>query len=252
MIFLFEKTIPKMKTNPFELTRIKLEKIPRYHRIPLMLYRSNVFLHELRVLALIQELTPFLIKHQPGLNIQHLCALAITHDDSELVNHGFNDPHMPPDPRYLSQKNLASQNGRYNFKLDDFPALELHSTFQKNNILEAQVIHFADSFDGMGESMHEVLAGNNYFSEPLNAHINNLITKRQLPYLLPFLEKNHPFFDIPVIGTPQTIRNFHTTESLNQPSNYDPYDFWVQALKHSNNSSVQDSLLYLKKRSKSK
>ena len=211
-----------------------LKEIRRYRRIRPMFYRSNVYLHEQRVLAVVNAALPFIQEVEPKINIPRLKAFAIIHDDLEMYYGEETAPHEAPDTREVKRgRALRNLNGRYDFEVLGIPARSLQMMYGVQSCLESQLVKYADHFDNMGEAMHEGYAGNGLFREPLLYHGSAVRLERtRLPSLASLIDRGHPLFDIPELSE----------DLLTQRSSYAPYEFWHAALSRSEDPYVRNSL----------
>ncbi|MSR85887.1 hypothetical protein EXS74_00660 [Candidatus Woesearchaeota archaeon] len=221
--------------NKYEASREILQAIQRYRRIRPMFYRSNVYLHEQRVLALVNMALPFIQEREPGIDVPMLRAFAMTHDDLEMYYGEERAPHEAPDDREIRRgRALRSLNGRYEFEVNGMPAKIVQLRYGLQGDLESQVVKYADHFDNMGEAMHEVHAGNDLFREPLLFNVSALRVERtRLPQLTRLLDQGHLLFDVPELSE----------DILAQRKPYSPYDFWRSALSKNEDPYVRNSLV---------
>src|SRR3989344_6130740 len=134
--------------NKYKVTREILKAIPRYGRIRSMFYRSNVYLHEQRVLALVNATLPFLHEREPGLNIQRLRTFADLHDDLEMYFEEDRSPDQGDDPKKGKYCHaLRVLNIRYNFEIGGINVREWQTLYHLQMASEAKIVKYFDRFD---------------------------------------------------------------------------------------------------------
>ncbi len=250
----FSKKVFTMSTKDKYLeSRILLKEILRYHNRRPMLYRSNVYLHEQRVLALVEGAFPFVRDRTKEIELPLLRAFAKVHDDIELIGREFTSPDQEPDQSESRdiRRRFKALNGGYDFSVEGFEVKDLQILYRLQNSIEAQLVRYADRFDGLGECAHEVAAGNRTFEEALGTHVSKLqALRRELPLLAPLLNQRHPFFDIRDFDAEKLKYGEHTAASLEEKSGYGPYSFWRKALLMKGDDDVHLSLTLIKERPK--
>jgi hypothetical protein len=119
----------------------------------------------------------------------------------------------------------------------------LHEVSEKRTI-ESQIVQLGDKLDALGESFHEVLAGNMSFVTNVVNHYGRIPTP--LEYLLGYFQTFEkrcselgallpeilPAFPLSDRDWVEVARNgtSHTPESIDDPTGFAAYDFWKQAL----------------------
>lgn len=163
-----------------------LERIKRYHKFKVMFYRTNNRIHSKRVLALLEEIIPFVVKIYPDFNVELARLIAIHHDNHEIImkggdislqlklnmkyngdNKGLQELHQE---EILAVERLSESYPK-KIKGYDYKRIALHAVFK--DCTEAQAVSFTDKIDGYCEAVHEVLAGNNIFLEPVINYLSN-------------------------------------------------------------------------------
>lgn len=253
--YCFKKTSMTRELDRYASTRQILHELHRYRRKKTMLYRSNVALHEQRVLALIREAYPFIqAKFEPAivLNRKLLEGMAEIHDDLELILGNEIDiaPAESSERRREELRAISKLNGHHNFTRYGIEAKDILFQFKsRRETVEAQIVAYVDTFDGFCEAIHEIAAGNAAFLKIPEEQRERLekMTEEYL-FLTPLLGHGHPLFDIQKFSEQdlRLPRAYHTTESLMQESGYAPYDFWRRALIMKGNVETFDSLITVK------
>ncbi|HIH14981.1 MAG: hypothetical protein QT08_C0016G0014 [archaeon GW2011_AR17] len=230
----------------YNSTRQILCDIGRYRRKKTMFYRSNVALHEQRVLALAREIYPFTEKC--GLNLRRnlLETFAEIHDDFELTSYNVPKNHLEKgDSKAREQlRALHALNGSYDFTRRGYEAKPTLIRFKIKNDIEAKFVDYLNIFNGFAEAIHEIAAGNDCFLDVPTAHRERLLELGcENHELWSLYDKNHPLFEIPEFD-PNLLPGivFHTTASITKDTGYAPYDFWKRALIMKGNVETFESL----------
>lgn len=233
-------------------TRENLQHILRYRRKKVMHYRSNVAVHESRVLALAQEIYPFALKQGIKLNKNLLETFAELHDDFELINHPvIQDYHLGIGDKALEERRAIHKlNGSYTFDRRGLNSRQTLIRYVSRVDLEAQLVEYLNIFDGFAEAIHEIAAGNSRFLDVPNVHRKKLFELGcKNSALRPLYNKNHPLFEIPVFDDTKDFkakRTFHDNESLITPTGYAPYDFWKRTILLRGNLEAFESITVVK------
>lgn len=224
--------------------KAELESIFRYHAFDTMFYRTNDWIHSLRVAWLVEELLPVAKKHFKHLNAERAVCLALVHDDAETITGDVQAGHKAA----MSKKALAQVHAnerraaallgkRHPIKVaGKYPYGDLLLEIFEKKTLEAQLVSYADKMDGYCESLHEVYAGNFsllrsvIFYTIFFAQVDKKLPKLKLmigdrsspftylqSYLQEFYIKGSKYA---VFGKPFTIK------SLKRPSQFAFYDRW--------------------------
>ena len=224
--------------------KAKLEKIIRYHAFDTMFYRSNDWIHSLRVRWIVEDILPLAKKYFKHIDAERVICLALVHDDAEMITGDVQAGHKAAmskqalskvyrDERQaisvLAKKHPIKVGGVYPYgKL-------LMEIFEKKTI-EAQLVSYADKMDGYCESLHEVLAGNFSLLRSMIFYTTILAQRdKRFPKLIPvFHETSFAFMDLQgylkEFYTEATkYKSFgkpHTKPSLSSPSPFPFYNRW--------------------------
>ena len=221
-----------------------LRKIKRYHKFKVMFYRTNNLLHSQRVLYLLEEILPIVKSLYPDFDEKKARLIALHHDNHEIVLEGGDIPLQyklmmtDEESSDLQQKEILavemlSKSYPKKIKGYEYKQLSLHAIFK--DCIEAQVVSFIDKIDGYCEAIHEVLAGNVIFLEPIINYnlktFNDLIGKYPLITEVFKLKKNwfdyeivvdiKGFFDDGLIGGKP-----HTKETIEKKTVIPQYEMW--------------------------
>ena len=221
-----------------------LASVKRYHKFDVMFYRTNLLIHTKRIRAMIEFFLPFLLEKFPCLDIQLLFWMIEHHDDLELITGDYP----------LQLKLLMTPQQRERLKDEEFAALELLSRsypkkikgyeyratmlrIMEKNCIESQILSFVDKIDGYSEALHELLAGNNVFLEPIWNYPHKTFNEASLDEAYPLLKelfssKNLFFhskmvFDIKDYYQSGTIGPIpHNEETLKRTVGFYQYPIW--------------------------
>ncbi|MBU0612106.1 hypothetical protein KKB58_01610 [Patescibacteria group bacterium] len=228
-----------------------LAKVKRYHKFKVMFYRTDLLIHSKRVLKILESLLPEATRCYSELNSNFSLLISKFHDDYEMVSKRGDVP--------LQFKLLMAEKGDKNeilaLKQEEIEAINIISKLYKNrsirgykykdllmravlkDCIEAQLHSFADKIDGYCEAIHEVLAGNLGFLEP----VINYPTKTfsNLPKSFPLIERlfdnreRDNLFNFPVVDLKYYFEDgtkgafLHTPESIfSKKTDISHYEFW--------------------------
>lgn len=216
---------PLMKSKKFiwKNRESDLAKVKRYfdpnHRFKVMYYRTNLSIHTQRLQLMTESLAKVAERHLPDFNPNLAVLITRFHDDVEMISKDgdvslqqklqhtaeqismFKKTEME-EARVLDKMYYYRGNPR---TIDGYPYLKLleHSIYK--DIPEAQLHSYVDKIDGFCEALHEVLAGNSVFLEPVMNYTFKFFSKREATFPLikqifaSELELEHPFLKLPVI-----------------------------------------------------
>lgn len=222
-----------------------LEQIKRYvhHITPVMFYRTNDLIHSRRVLWHLEDAVPDIVSvYEKKFNIDFARTLAKVHDDVEILSGDVQlvdkETMGAVELEELSRKEkmfIPRIVEMYNSIANGFDYAELLASAKMKDCLEAQFVSFFDKFDGFGESLHEIFAGNYHFLLPAGGNdgqrggyvrrLNEFPTK--YPTMKDFFQQFSHYLPTPFDfktaakqGTP------HTKDSIIQEREYPPYERW--------------------------
>lgn len=214
-----------------------LERIKRFGHAKVMFYRSDLWLHERRVHALLQELLPLIVKTYPALDAEMMLALALVHDDAEVIT---GDAQLA-DKVKMSQEQLEALDreeeaavrvlaARWPATFEGFSYEGLLMHALRKDCLEAQLVSYADKLDAYCEALHDVLAGNRLLTTSVRLYewvIPSL--QEKFPLLKQLLAQQHPLL-VPVkpvdVDALVAAGKPHTVASLARPLGVPHYDAW--------------------------
>lgn len=223
-----------------------LIKIKRYHKFKVMFYRTNNLIHSKRVLFLLEEILPIIKSLYHDFDEKKARLIALHHDDYEIVLEGGDIPLQyklmmnEEELSSLLQKELLAidmlvKSYPKKIKGYEYKQLLLHAVFK--DCIEAQVISLVDKIDGYCEAIHEVLAGNVVFLEPIINYnlktFNNLIGK--YPLITEVFELKDDWFDYRIVVD---LKEFfedgligtkpHTIETIKKKTIIPQYEKWKE------------------------
>lgn len=220
----------------------RLQAIERYAAYPIMYYRTNLVLHSQRVCWIVEEIASFAVDTLPGFDPELARSIALVHDDPEMVTGDINLVHkvrMSPTQLQEIEKreeeacDILARNAPELVNGFSYKELMLRAVYK--DCVEAQVASLADKLDAYGESSHELVAGNQNFTLPLD--INPIDNYNRIlggfgdkyPLLKNLLTQDHPLLRKPepydVLETVRAGRP-HTPESLQKDTGIPYYEFW--------------------------
>lgn len=227
----------------------QLKQVIRYydqdHRFEIMFYRSNLFGHTRRVVAIHKVLIPTLKLFYENYDEDLALAISLVHDDPEIdsgdrslqlklqMGEDAKRAALLEEIEHIKKfaRNYPKKIGKYNY----IDLLE-HAAFK--NIREAQSHSFADKHDGKHEAIHEVLAGNVVFLEPIINYYQETFAKRneKFPLMKEIFSsdiiKGLPFFEFPVINLMSLFKNGkigprpHNEETISIKTGIPSYEAW--------------------------
>lgn len=215
------------KTNTFlwKNRERDLASVKRYHKFEVMFYRTDLLIHLQRVGAIVENLIPFAQECYEGFDVKKAKLISKFHDDYELVLKGGDIPlqyklKMSPDElseledrEVVAAKLIAK---KYPKKIEGYNYLDLLMHSIHKDCREAQLHSFADKHDGYNEAIHEVLAGNTIFLEPVINYIAKTFAYKEVKFPLIadlFVMRTmknieiNPFLDFKVIDLKEYFEN---------------------------------------------
>ncbi|MDP3728259.1 MAG: hypothetical protein Q8R18_02275 [bacterium] len=218
---------------------IRLEKEKRFHRKKTMFYRSNLLLHTERVAYLLEQCIPYAEEvFGKEFNSPMARGIAKVFDDFEIemgeispeerILLEIDNSRMEERRKDAARRLISASNG---LSIDGFAYGTLLNMARRRGEIEAQIVNWCDSFNGFGESLHEVYAGNaRIFMEPVECYIKKLRAfPDKHPKLNRLFERIPEYFAIPYFEEP-TMPHLHTENSIKRETGYAPYDSWKRTI----------------------
>lgn len=246
LYFFTPHMLPPIDTSRFIGRHKTLEHIARYGKFPTMLYRTNLWTHAHRMMWMVEAVANTIRHVYPHFNTELARTMAYVHDDIEMIigdiMYGTKLNMTKEQIKALKEKELAAVEvlaATYPKTLNGYSYADLMTRYEhlREDDLEAQVVKYIDKFDAVGESTHELLAGNTTFLSGFSTE-----TLPPLTSLMPFfntvydtfpllkpLSGIHPLFELvtlPDVTSMVTHGAPHTSESIKQNTGYRPYDTW--------------------------
>ncbi len=230
-----------------------------------MMYRSNNLIHSRRVLWHLEAALDDIVEVFPRFNVPFARTLALVHDDGEIIT---GDPQLydvvrmsveeHAELREKDRRAIPELVRRFGDCVNGFSYERLLQTAKDKDCLEAQFVSLFDKFDGFGEALHEVFAGNPYFMSPAclekadpntqnGGYIKRIgVFPEKYPDMAPFFERFGkylpPLFDFTTAlqeGRP------HTLETVQYDSGYAPYERWKRnVIKHEGGKRLTTQVEY--------
>lgn len=224
-----------------------LSQVKRYHKFDVMFYRSNLLIHSKRVEAILSLLLHRALLIYPDINEKKSKLISKYHDDYELVLEGGDIPLQFKlmmnigELSALKEREISAAKKLTSFyrnrKINGYNYKDLLMYAIEKNCREAQLHSFADKIDGYCEAVHEVLAGNVIFIEPvMNYHaktFNNL--QKNFPLIKELFEDEKTgdnLLNFPVVDLRGFFQNGrigatpHTSESVERKTLIPHYEIW--------------------------
>lgn len=212
-----------------------------------MFYRSNLLIHSQKVLWFTEIIASNAKEVYQGFDVEKAKIIALVHDDAEMVTGDIMAAEKSAESILQTAKRKQRELEAISVLCKKFPEragnysyreLLLEVLYQSSK--ESQVVDLADKFDGYGEALHDIFAGNRSLTLPYQQD-------RETPFehyppkllhilteILPELRNlNHPMLTPPIkFDIELTLRNGkpHTIDSLSRKTGHKQYDFWKKVI----------------------
>ena len=229
-----------------------LRRIKRFASFRPMFYRPDLYMHTIHNLAMIERLDKILQVFFSDSEIKRMKVLALVHDDHEPFSKNGDVEYsaklrMTPEEQAEFEKqelidiratSINSPRKIYGF---NYEGLLLEGHCKDSRV--SQAASFIDKLQALGSSIHEALAGNKRFFEPVNGnkppYIGSDTQRLREKYTLiaDLFKADHLLFapfQIPELSEVLDIGKPHTKESILHPTGIAHYDFWKFALLEKN------------------
>ena len=217
-----------------------LEKIPRFYDKywDVMFYRTTVGFHSRRVLWLLDDILEHIREVHPRFDDSFARILALVHDDLEIITGDVQlyrkESMTDIERRVLNDAETTAINQlatRWPKKINRYEYQELLLAAKEKKRVEAKVVSYCDKLDGLGESLHEVFAGNGKFMRPANNYARRRIPAlvEEFPEIALLYGSKHPLLSnitIPDLAEVARQGKPHTRESLQVPTDISFYERW--------------------------
>ena len=239
---------PPINLQGFEAREDRLKAIKRYDDpyFGQMFYRTSDWEHSWRVLWIFESIAEQTLAVYRDFDVHFARTLALVHDDAEMITGDvqlFRKEQMTLAEKaelarqeVLAMETLAAEFPQY---CNGYNYAELLHAAQGKERLEAQVVSYCDKFDGFGEALHEVWAGNHSFLRPVQGrnkdggYISRLAEfSGKYHSLRDLLNMEHPIFRVTRINFDLIAERGepHTPESAVRDSSYAPYEYWKKTV----------------------
>lgn len=254
----------KAKTDIFEhfVGRDEdLRELTRFSLYEVMLYRTNLYTHSHRVAALTRLLNPLAVSvFSSNYDPRKAEILALVHDDAELIfgdiqagNKSKMTTEQLQEVKDAEERAIEEIAKRFPKQIAGYSYQQLLQEAADYSSLEAQVVCYADKYDALGESLHEIYAGNHSFTTNIVNEYGHIPTPikyytdyfknfaKKFPDLKPLLNVPFTMFDVmPYRDYAPTVKQYtpHTLESLTSPTDNAHYSLWRQVVQQDTNDEV--------------
>ena len=225
-----------------------LIQFKRYNKFDVMFYRTNLYIHEKRVRAIVKKLLSSAISFYPKLEIKKTFLISEYHDDFELISKRgdvslqlklmMNGSELSSlkEEEINSAKKIARIYHNPDIEGYKYENLLMHAILK--DCIESQIHSFADKIDAYCEAIHEVLAGNTVFLEPIiNYHakiFNNLSGNFPLIKKIFNGKIKGTLFDFPVVDLKDFFQKGniggkpYTAETVKRKTLIPHYEMWKE------------------------
>ena len=241
-----------MSFSPLDFSRFEgreneLKNIIRYHKYPVMYYRTNLLVHSRRLVWMIETFAKDILNVYPNFDIEKCRAMVAIHDDPEIITGDIQfgaKLKMSKEERQKvsddERRAIAIIADRYPSTINGFSYRDLlyeYEDMQPDN-LEGTVAKYFDKMEGLCEAIHELSAGNDCFvkgfatdiTSPVDIYcrVFNKFTDTW-PLFVPLRASGLPIFSLPIKpDVSELVRNGqpHTASSIKTPTSLPHYDIW--------------------------
>lgn len=211
-----------------------------------MFYRTNLALHSARVQQIVQRLLPFALQQYPELDVTKTLLISKFHDDYEMTSNQGDvslQIKMRMDGQQISllkQEEIAAAEflvrSYGNPEIEGYAYRDLLMHAILKDCPEAQLHSFADKLDGYGEAIHEVLAGNTCFVEPVINYVAKSFNNphERFPLIAKAFDSTNGPFSFPVVCLKKYFEHGlittrpHTQASLMRKTEIPHYEMWKE------------------------
>jgi 5'-deoxynucleotidase YfbR-like HD superfamily hydrolase len=230
----------------------ELKRVKRWKARTPMFYRPDLYTHSKHVAWLTAGAFESVSGHLPAsFDVKRALAVALVHDDAEIVT----DDYEAGDKANMTKEQLAAIDaqereairelaGRFPKTVGGYSYEELLFDILDLTTEEAQFAKYLDRFDGFGEGIHEIYAGNRLFTDTvvtqygpmphffdLNVQLRTRMMQKH-PSLAK-LQDRSVFFSFPSFPDWQAIVRRgtpHEKTRLTANTEYAQYDLWRKTI----------------------
>ena len=221
----------------------QLRIIKRYRAFEVFYYRSSLWIHHLRVAAMIEELAGTITGLLGGFDISRAWLGALVHDDHEIVTGDIplfhKEAMTPAEKGSLKDTEVCAAEGlakKFPKTINGYNYQQLLCAAIHKDSREARVVSYFDKLDAYCESVHEVFAGNFSATFPMTDYPLR-IARLQEEYqdITPlFCRKDVPLLNIHLRADAREIKqeNYlhlgrpHTPDSIRKKTDFLFYNDW--------------------------
>lgn len=194
-----------------------LLSMKRYSKFSVMHYRTDLWIHAHRVRAIVMDLIPYAEACGIEIDKRKLWFMAPHHDDHETVSLRGDVSlqlklDMTPEERADLEKEeyeaIEKLIALYPRRVGGYAYGDLLRECIRKDTPEAQLLSFADKNDGQFEAVHEILAGNIFFVEPVINYERKTFAREKLREKYPLIA--------PLFSHEACPYNHHETVSLGE------------------------------------
>ncbi len=251
---LLKNRLPRLQKSPS-----KTRSDHPLQQIQKMFYRTNLWVHSNRISWIVEELIPLAEKTYPGFDANTARTMSHIHDDHEIILGDI----MLGDKINMSKNQHVELHERekqairdtaklFPKKINGYDYQELLLRYQDYEEFlspsqgktledpEACIVRFADKFEGFGEALHEIHAGNTVFTDGFSEITDSPIdvyTKifNEFDQMFPIFSKmrihEHPLLEKPINFDFQETAKLgkpHTRESVLDETAVPYYNAWKE------------------------
>lgn len=231
-----------------------LRKVKRYGDFRVMYYRTDLLIHSVRVQHLVEKSISFVRSFYPNFDAKKAVLMAKYHDDFELILEG-GDVSLRRKLNKTLEEKLKLQEEEisaakelsvlYPKEIEGYNYQELLLEMIYKNSVESQVVCFMDKTDGFCEAIHEILAGNLIFLEPVLNYPFKTFNDLQghFPLIKKVFNDNKSIFNFSVVDLILffKIRNvveLHNDKTILVKTSIYQYDIWREITRYQFSGSL--------------
>ena len=246
-----------------------LRAVTRYSLYKVMLYRSNLFTHAHRTATLVRAINPLAVKILgPSYNPLKAELIALVHDDAEIEfgdiqagNKSKMTAAQLSKVRQAEEQAIEKVAARFPKTIAGYTYKTLLQEAADYSSPEAQVVCYADKYDALGEALHEIFAGNYYFTTHVTTQDGTIPTpteyyasffsgyRDKFPAMQALMAKPFAMFE-PVVNRDysRAVKNGkpYTANDIAQPSSDHHYETWRTLILAGSISEVVNDLVLQK------
>lgn len=221
-----------------------LEHIIRFHKFAIMFYRTNNYIHTQRIIAILRKFKNQILEIFPDIDFEKLLLLVKFHDAHEIIDGDISLQAKllmsEEELLYLSEREVLTidhLSNCYPKSIKGYNLKELMLEAKLKNTVISQLASFVDKVDGFCEALHELLAGNVTFAEPVYNYALETFSniENKYPLLKPIINSDNNVFFKKHVGCLQdyfkngTVQACpHTVETVKRKTGFTYYEIWKE------------------------